>query len=129
MRYILIQIRSQTFVALWPRASKDKIEVVVGILWVASCYLSGWRHLSNMSGRKILSVYAEKERGHFIFKRDYSKIVAGKNVLVVEDIINTGGTAKDIVDFKLPVLMEESSGSAICNRRCDQRDLDHSRTN
>ncbi|MDD4062366.1 MAG: phosphoribosyltransferase family protein [Candidatus Pacebacteria bacterium] len=96
---------------------REWIEVVVGPA-MGGIVLSQWvaYHLSNMSGRKILSVYAEKEKGHFIFKRDYSKIVAGKNVLVVEDIINTGGTAKDIVDLVRSVDGRVFGVSAICNR-------------
>lgn len=39
-----------------------------------------------------------KKTGGFIFKRGYDKRIAGKNVLVVEDILNTCKTVNAVVD-------------------------------
>ncbi len=96
---------------------REWIEVVVGPA-MGGIVLSQWvaHHLSEMNGREIMSVYAEKEKGHFIFKRDYSKIVARKNVLIVEDIINTGKTVKSVVDLVRSVDGRVFGVSAICNR-------------
>jgi len=43
----------------------------------------------------MLAAFAEKhpETGLFRLARNYDKVVRGRNVLVVEDVINTGGTA------------------------------------
>jgi orotate phosphoribosyltransferase len=43
------------------------------------------------------AVYAEKADGGMALRRGYDKLVAGKRVLVVEDILNTGGSVKDAV--------------------------------
>jgi orotate phosphoribosyltransferase len=46
----------------------------------------------------IPAVYAEKApEGGMALRRGYDKLVAGKRVLVVEDILNTGGSVKDAV--------------------------------
>ena len=43
----------------------------------------------------VYAAFAEKdpENGFFKLGRNYDKVVRGRNVLVVEDVINTGGTA------------------------------------
>lgn len=59
--------------------------------------LSTWTayHLSQIKGREIFGVYAEKDaEKNMIFTRGYDKYIIGKKVLVVEDITNTGGSAK-----------------------------------
>jgi orotate phosphoribosyltransferase len=44
------------------------------------------------------AVYAEKAaEGGMALRRGYGKLVAGKRVLVVEDILNTGGSVRDAV--------------------------------
>lgn len=63
--------------------------------------LSQWTayHLSKISGREVLSVYTEKiEDIQSLTKRGYDEIVRGKKVLVVEDIINTGKSIKEVVE-------------------------------
>lgn len=48
-------------------------------------------YLSKATGREVLSVYTEKDKEeNQIFKRGYDKVVAGKNVLVIEDTTATG---------------------------------------
>lgn len=80
---------------------KDKgIEVVVGPA-LGGIILSQWvaYHLSQMNGREVLGIYTEKdERSNQILRRDYDKLVRGKNVLVVEDLTTTGSSVKKVVD-------------------------------
>ncbi len=46
----------------------------------------------------IPAVYAEKgSDGGMTLRRGYDRLVAGKRVLVVEDVLNTGGSVKDAV--------------------------------
>jgi orotate phosphoribosyltransferase len=45
----------------------------------------------------IPAVYAEKTDGGMALRRGYDRLVAGRRVLVVEDILNTGGSVKDAV--------------------------------
>ena len=46
----------------------------------------------------VPAVYAEKNpSGGMTLRRGYDKLVAGKRVLVVEDVLNTGGSARDAI--------------------------------
>lgn len=79
--------------------SRSPVEVVVAPV-VGGVILSQWvaHHLSRMKKREVLGVYAEKSADGFILKRGYDRLVSGKKVLVVEDILNTGGSAKKVVE-------------------------------
>ena len=112
----------------------DNIEVVVapekgGIIlaqWVAD-------HLSKRTWRQVLAVYAEKETisfpdpegrdrkcyvetGHFIFNRGYDKLVVGRRCLFVEDIFNTGGSAREGVLATLAAGGIVVAVVGLCNR-------------
>ncbi len=43
------------------------------------------------------AVYAEKTAGGMALRRGYDKLVAGRRVLVVEDILNTGGSIRETI--------------------------------
>jgi len=76
------------------------IDVVVAPA-LGGIILSQWTayHLSKLKGKEISGVFTEKDaESNQILKRGYDKIVNGKNVLVLEDIINTGGSVKKTVD-------------------------------
>jgi orotate phosphoribosyltransferase len=76
------------------------VDVVVGPA-LGGIILSTWTafHLSRMEGREVLGVYTDKdEQKNQIFTRGYGDLVRGKNVLVVEDITNTGGSARKVVE-------------------------------
>jgi orotate phosphoribosyltransferase len=65
----------------------------------------------------VLGVYAEKTvEGGFVIKRGYEKIVAGKKVLVVEDVLTTGGSAKKVVEVTRNLGGEVVGLGVICNR-------------
>ncbi|MEI6280549.1 MAG: phosphoribosyltransferase family protein [bacterium] len=50
-------------------------------------------HLSKIYDREVLAVYTEKNtEGEQVFTRGYENYVKGRRVLVVEDIITTGGS-------------------------------------
>lgn len=78
--------------------------------------------LAQSTGRQIISLFAEKVTNPaatdnaFIFKPEYGKLIAEKNILIVEDIINTGKTVQDVV-----LLVRGHGGivkavGALCNR-------------
>ena len=71
------------------------IEVVVGPA-LGGIILSQWvaSHLSEIYGKEVLGIYTEKSPdGGQIFTRGYEKYIKdSKRVLVVEDIITTGGS-------------------------------------
>ena len=71
------------------------IEVVVGPA-LGGIILSQWvaSHLSEIYGKEVLGIYTEKSLdGGQMFTRGYEKYIKdGKRILVVEDIITTGGS-------------------------------------
>jgi orotate phosphoribosyltransferase len=92
---------------------------------VGGIILSQWvaHHLTEMCQREILGVYAEKgteasagTEAEFVIKRGYDKLIAGKNVLVVEDILTTGGSVKKVVEVIRQTGAQVIGVGAICNR-------------
>ncbi len=80
--------------------------------WVA--YLFSERSLFQ---QEVLGVYADKESdGSFAVKRGYDKLIAGKNVLVVEDILTTGGSVKKVVEATRAVGGNVVGVGALVNR-------------
>ena len=102
--------------AIAERFAGDNVEVVIAPA-IGGVKLSDRvaEHLSALTTRSVLSIYAEKqvvsisdpeglgracyaETGEFAIRRGYDKLVAGRNVLVVEDVLTTGGSAKKVVE-------------------------------
>ena len=93
---------------LFAEKFKDKnIDVVVAPA-IGGTILSQWTayHLSKLTKKEVLSAYTEKDVGqqasaaesNQVLRRGYDKIVAGKNVLVIEDLTTTGISVKKVVD-------------------------------
>lgn len=80
---------------LFAEKYKDKnIEVVVGPA-LGGIILSQWtaHHLSQICGKEVLGIYTEKNAdGKQVFTRGYENFAKGKRVLIVEDIVTTGGS-------------------------------------
>lgn len=55
-------------------------------------------------------------RPGFILKRGYDKLVKGKRVLIVEDVITTGGSAKKVIEATRSMSGNVVGLAAICNR-------------
>ncbi|MBI1909156.1 MAG: phosphoribosyltransferase [Deltaproteobacteria bacterium] len=100
------------------------VEVVIAPV-VGGVILSQWvaHHLSELTGREVLGVYAEKMEGGegsgespFVIKRGYDKLIQGKKVLVVEDVLNTGGSVKKVVEATRAVGGDIIGVGALCNR-------------
>ncbi len=78
---------------------KLKIDVVVGPA-LGGIILSTWTayHLSALQNKEILGVYTEKDlEKNQVFTRGYDKLIKGKNILVIEDLTQTGGSVKKVV--------------------------------
>ncbi len=99
----------------------DAIDVVVGPI-LGGIVLSQWTtHALNArrTTGETLAVYAEKENGSdhaFAFYRGYDKHIRGRNILIVEDILTTGGSVRRVIE-----LVRKHGGnvvgvSALCNR-------------
>ena len=74
-------------------------------------------HLSSHNNRTIYSIYAEKdEQDVFVLKRGYGAYVKDKQVLVVEDVLNTGGSAREVVELVKQCGGDVVGLGALCNR-------------
>ncbi len=85
---------------LFAETFKDFDIDVVAAPAMGGIILSQWtaHHLSNIKGKEILGVYAEKKDGDLVFTRGYDKFLHGANVLVIEDLCTTGGSLKKVID-------------------------------
>jgi len=119
--YLHTGIISQLCQSMVQPYDAEQIDVVVGPV-LGGIVLSQWttHHLnSKRATGETLAVYAEKEQGSdqsFAFYRGYDKHIAGKNVLIVEDILTTGGSVRRVIE-----LVRKHGGnvvgvSALCNR-------------
>ncbi|OGG70585.1 hypothetical protein A3F27_03040 [Candidatus Kaiserbacteria bacterium RIFCSPHIGHO2_12_FULL_53_13] len=95
----------------------QNVEAVVGPA-TGGIILSQWvaYHLSEMSGREVYGVYADKDEGGFVMKRGYDEVIKGKRTLVVEDLTTTGGSIKKVVEAARAIGADVIGAVAICNR-------------
>ncbi len=64
-----------------------------------------------------LAVYAEKlPAGGMALRRGYDRLVAGRRVLVVEDVLNTGGSVRETVAAVRAAGGEVVAVATLCNR-------------
>ncbi|NJM08452.1 phosphoribosyltransferase [Candidatus Gracilibacteria bacterium] len=97
------------------------VELVAGPT-VGGVIMAQWtaHHLSALLGREVLAIYAEEAtidgaKGRE-FRRGYDALLVDRRVLIVEDILTTGGSARQVVEA-----VERQGGSvvgvaALCNR-------------
>lgn len=82
--------------------------------------LSQWaaHHLSELTGREVLAFYAEKmDDGGFIIRRGgAAKRILGRRVLVVEDVLTTGGSAKKVIEVTRAIGGNVIGLGVLCNR-------------
>lgn len=101
------------------RFKDAKVDVVLAPA-VGGVILSQWvaHHLSALCGRDVLAVYAEKSPSGdgFVIKRGYDKLVAGKKILILEDVVTTGISVKRVVEVTRTIGGEVLGVAALCNR-------------
>ena len=102
--------------------SAEQVDAVVGPV-LGGIVLSQWvaHHLNTSRAEgETLAIYAEKGSEsadkQFFFNRGYDTYIPGKNILVVEDVLTTGGSARQVIE-----LVRRQGGnviglSALCNR-------------
>jgi orotate phosphoribosyltransferase len=100
----------------------EQIDVVVAPV-LGGIVLSQWvsHHLNQRrTTGETLAIFAEKEGDgpdkKFVFQRGYSKFIPAKNVLVVEDILTTGGSARQVVELVRRYGGNVVGLSVLCNR-------------
>lgn len=89
---------------------KFDVDVVVAPA-LGGIVLSQWTafHLSKLQSKEILGVYTEKDsQKNQVFTRGYGSLIAGKHVLVIEDLVNTGGSFMKVIDS-----VKQAKGSVI----------------
>lgn len=106
----------------------DEIDVVVGPV-MGGIVLSQWvAHALNerRTTGETLAVYAEKEgtgdAQRFMLQRGYDRHIPNKNVLIVEDVLTTGGSVRRVVDLVRAHSGNVAGISALCNRGNVQSD-------
>ena len=101
--------------------ARENVEIVIAPA-VGGCILSNRvaEHLTMWSKEwgtnEVLGIYADKEGDGFVIKRDYDKLIPGKRVLVVEDVLTTGGSAKKVVRAVRMIGGIVIGLGALCNR-------------
>jgi orotate phosphoribosyltransferase len=91
---------SRLCLAMAERFKDKNIEAVIGPA-VGAAILSMWTayHLTDLTGKEIYGTYADKDgQGGFVIKRGFDQLIKGKRVLVVEDLVTTGGSLKKVVE-------------------------------
>ena len=100
------------------RFKDSAIDVVAGpvMCGILPAQWTAW-HLSNLQDKEIYSVFAERDSASpFAFKRGYEKFIAGKSVLIVDDISNSGGTLKRFVDVVVAAGGKVTAAAVLVNR-------------
>lgn len=62
------------------------------------------------------SIILRKEEFSFVVKRGYDKLIVGKNVLVVEDVLTTGGSVKKVIEATRSLGGNVVGLGVLCNR-------------
>jgi orotate phosphoribosyltransferase len=113
---------SQVCAGIARRFAEAGVEVVAGPT-VGGVIMAQWtaHHLAALTGREVLAVYAEEEVGEGgarrrLFRRGYDTLVAGRRVLVVEDILTTGGSVRLVVEAVAAAGGTVVGVGALCNR-------------
>lgn len=72
--------------------------------------------LSGIDGHEVLGLWASKKDEEFALRATFQKMVAGKRIMVVEDILTTGKSAKRVVDATRAAGGDVKMVAALCNR-------------
>ncbi len=75
------------------------IDIVAGPA-LGGIILSQWtaHHLSGITKKEVLSIYAEKKNNTLELTRGYEALVKNKRVLIVEDLTTTGGSLQQVIN-------------------------------
>lgn len=94
------------------------VDAVVGPA-VGAAILSQWTafHMSDFLRKDVAAVYADKDgQGGFVVRRGYDRIISGRNIIIVEDLLTTGGSVKKTIEAARAVGAKVVGVTAIANR-------------
>ena len=85
---------------------------------VGGVILSQWtaHHLGAAGGQEVLGLYADKVGDDFVIRRGYDRHLPGRTVLVVEDVLTTGGSVRKVVDAVRALGGDVAGAGVLCNR-------------
>ena len=102
--------------------STEQVDAVVGPV-LGGIVLSQWvaHHLNtSRAGGETLAIYAEKGSDsadkQFFFNRGYDIYIPGKNILVVEDVLTTGGSTRETMEVAKAAGAQVVGAASIVNR-------------
>lgn len=97
--------------------ANSEIDAVIGPI-TGGAILSSWTayYLSELESKNIYSLYADKEGDGFVIKRGYDKYCKDKKLLVVEDVLTTGGSVKKVIEAITNEGGRVVGVATICNR-------------
>lgn len=99
--------------------TRDQVDVVIAPA-MGGIVLSQWAasHLGTDLGREVLAVYAEKSPAGelFLINHGWDRLITGRRVLVLDDILTTGGSVKKVVRAVREVGGEVVGVGALWNR-------------
>ncbi|MDO8664428.1 MAG: phosphoribosyltransferase family protein [Candidatus Liptonbacteria bacterium] len=97
--------------------ANDEVDVVAGPA-MGGVILSQWTayYLARICDREVRAVFADKAGDDFVFGRGYDEFIPGKNVLVVQDVLTTGGDAKKTIEAVRDLGGNVVGLGALCNR-------------
>jgi len=99
-------------------AKSINIDVVVGSVPIGAA-MAQWvaYHLGEIHQKKVYSIFAEKNQaGGQVFRKCFHKYLAGKNVLVVDDVLTSGATIKELLKAIILLKGQTVGVAVICNR-------------
>jgi orotate phosphoribosyltransferase len=120
--YLHPRLTEQLCAVMASHYAPEGVDVVAGPT-VGGVILAQWVawHLTRARpAGEVLAVFAEEAEEHGeqrrVFRRGYDAQVRGKRVVVVEDIVTTGGSAQKVIDAVRALGGEVVGLSIICNR-------------
>jgi orotate phosphoribosyltransferase len=130
--YVHVQAISKLCKLMAADYDANQIDVVIGPT-MGGAVLAQWMayHLNNARSKgETLPAFAEKigegEDKRFVIKRGYDSFIPGKSVVVVDDLLTTGGSALKVIKSVKELKGNVIAVSVICNRgRVEPRDLDN----
>ncbi len=98
------------------------VDVVAGptVGGVILAQWTAWHLTSARSSGEVLAVFAEEDlvdgEKVRVFRRGYDQQIAGRRIVIVEDVVTTGGSARRVIDAVRALGGEILGLSILCNR-------------